>query len=421
LTLFRFDAGLGTWFDRVAHTTIELGGFMAESLVFLGAKRTPFGANGGSLKDVSPTQLGVHSGKAALTQSGVRPDQIDHLIYGNVLHSAPDSIYSPRHIGLHLGVPEAIPALGLNRLCGSGFQAIIEAYQQMCAGDTQVALVGGIENMSMTPYALRGARWGLRMGNQEVVDLMVEALTDRYAGAPMAITAENLAVKYGITREESDAFALRSQQLTKAAIEAGVFASEIAPYPITDKKGNTVELAADEHPKPQTTPEILAKLKPVFKKDGIVTAAAASGIVDGAVSLVVATESRAKKEGWKPLGRMVSYGVVGCDPKIMGIGPAPASRIALQRAGMKLEQMDLIEVNEAFAPQTLAVERELGIDRAKLNVSGGAIAIGHPLGASGARIITHLLYELKRREKRYGLGTACIGGGQGIAVIVESL
>ncbi len=394
---------------------------MKESLVFVGAKRTPFGANGGSLKDVSPTQLGVHSAKAALAQSGVRPDQIEHLIYGNVLHSAPDSIYSPRHIGLHSGVPIEIPALGLNRLCGSGFQAIVEAYQQMCAGDTEVALVGGIENMSMAPYAVRGARWGLRMGNHEFVDTMVEALTDRYAGAPMAITAENLAEKYKITREDSDTFALRSQTLTKKAIEAGAYKDEIAPYAITDKKGNTVELAHDEHPRPQTTMEALAKLKPVFKKDGIVTAGVSSGIVDGACSLVVATEKRATAEKWKVLGRMVAYGVVGCEPKIMGIGPAGATRMALKRAGMKLEQMDLVEVNEAFAPQTIAVERELGINRDVLNVDGGAIAVGHPLAASGARIVTHLLYALKQRGKRYSLGTACIGGGQGIAIIVEAL
>ncbi len=394
---------------------------MSESLVFLGAKRTPFGANGGTLKDVSPTQLGVHSAKAALAQSAVRPDQIDHVIYGNVLHSAPDSIYSPRHIGLYSEVPVAVPALGVNRLCGSGFQAIIEAYQQMCAGDTQVALVGGIENMSMSPYAVRGARWGLRMGNHEMVDTMVEALTDRYAGAPMAITAENLAVQYKISREESDEFSLRSQRLAKAAADAGIFASEIAPFPIVDRKGTKTELSVDEHPRPQTTLEGLQKLKPLFKKDGIVTAGVSSGIVDGAVSLVVASESRAKKEGWKPLGRLVAYGVSGCDPNVMGIGPAPASRIALAKAGLSLAQMDLIEVNEAFAPQTIAVERELGIDREKLNVNGGAIAIGHPLAASGARIVTHLLYELKRRGLRYGLGTACIGGGQGIAVVIESL
>ncbi|MBC7385538.1 MAG: acetyl-CoA C-acetyltransferase [Cryobacterium sp.] len=394
---------------------------MAESLVFLGAKRTPFGSNGGSLKDVSPTKLGVHSAKAALEQSGVRPDQIDHVIYGNVLHSAPDSIYSPRHIGLYAGVPEAIPALGLNRLCGSGFQSIVEAYQQMCAGDTEVALVGGIENMSMSPYAIRGARWGLRMGNHEVIDTMVEALSDPYANAPMAVTAENLAVLYKISREDSDAFALRSQQLAKAAHDAGVFKSEIAPYSVTDKKGNSVELSTDEHARPGTTAEALSKLKPLFKKDGIVTAGVSSGIDDGAASLVVATESRAKAEGWKPMGRLVSYGISGCDPKIMGIGPAPAARIALKKAGLSLNEMDLIEVNEAFAPQTIAVERELGIDRNKLNLCGGAIALGHPLAASGSRIMTHLLYELKRRGLRYGLGAACIGGGQGIAMIIEVL
>ncbi len=394
---------------------------MKESLVFVGAKRTPFGANGGSLKDISPTQLGIHSAKAALAQSGVRPDQIDHVIYGNVLQSAGDSIYSPRHIGLHAGIPIEIPALGLNRLCGSGFQAIIEAHQQMCAGDTQVALVGGIENMSMSPYAVRGARWGLRMGNHEMVDTMVEALTDRYTGAPMAITAENLAEMYKISREDSDLFALRSQTLAKAALAAGGYKDEIAPFPITDKKGNTVEFSLDEHARPQTTIEALQKLKPIFKKDGIVTAGVSSGIVDGACSLVVATESRAKQENWKVLGRMVAYGVVGCDPKIMGIGPAGASRMALKRAGLKLSDMDLIEVNEAFAPQAIAVERELEMDREKLNLDGGAIAIGHPLAASGARIMTHLLYALKRRGKRYGLGTACIGGGQGIAIIVESV
>jgi acetyl-CoA acetyltransferase family protein len=393
---------------------------MAESLVFLGAKRTPFGANGGSLKDITPTQLGVAASRAALAQSGVLADQIDHLIFGNVLLSAPDSIYSPRHIGLHLGIPQDRPALGVNRLCGSGFQSIIEAYQQMCTGDSSVALVGGIENMSMSPYLIRGARWGLRMGNTEAIDSMTEALTDMYAGAPMAVTAENLAVQYKITREDSDTFALRSQQLAKAAFDLGKFKDEIAPFQILNKKGEKQDLLNDEHPRPQTTMEALAKLKPMFKKDGIVTAGVASGIVDGAASMVVATEDRAKKEGWKPLGRMVSYGIVGCDPKIMGIGPAPAARIALQKAGMTLNQMDLIEVNEAFAPQAIAVERELEIDRNRFNVNGGAIAIGHPLAASGTRLVTTLLYELRRQNKKYGLASACIGGGQGIAIIVEA-
>jgi len=392
----------------------------SESLVFLGAKRTPFGSNGGSLREVTPTQLGIASARAALAQSGVQASQIDHVIYGNVIQSAPDSVYSPRHIGLHLGVPMDRPALAINRLCGSGFQSIIEAYLQFRVGDSSVALVGGIENMSMSPYVVRGARWGLRMGHTQMVDSMTEALTELYTNLPMAITAENLAEQYKVTREASDRFSLESQRKTAAAIEAGRFKDEIAPFPIVGKKGDTVELARDEHPRPQTTMEALAKLKPMFKKDGIVTAGCASGIVDGAASLVVATESRAAKEGWKPLGRMVSYGIVGCDPKIMGIGPAPATRQALARAGMKLEQMDLIEVNEAFAPQAIAVERELQLDRSILNVNGGAIAIGHPLAASGSRIITTLIYELRRRKKKYGLGTACIGGGQGIAIVVEA-
>ena len=393
---------------------------MSENLVFLSGKRTPFGSNGGSLKDVNPTDLGVVASKAALEQSRVRPDQIDHVIFGNVLHSAPDSIYTPRHIGLHLGIPQAIPSLGVNRLCGSGFQAIIEAFQQMQSGDTEVALVGGLENMSMTPYAVRGARWGLRMGNSLMIDMLVEALTDSYAKVPMAITAENLAEQYKISREQADEFALRSQRLFQEARAAGRFRDEIAPYSIVNRKGETVVMDQDEHPKPETNEQILAKLKSIFKKDGTVTAGNASGIVDGAAALVVSTETRAKKENWSPLGRMVSYGVVGCDPTIMGIGPAPASRQALKRAGLSLSQMDLIEVNEAFASQTIAVERELEIPREKLNVNGGAIAVGHPLAASGTRIVQHLLYELKRQKKRYGLGTACIGGGQGIAIIVES-
>jgi acetyl-CoA acyltransferase 2 len=393
---------------------------MAESLVFLSAKRTPFGANGGSLRDAKPTELGVTASKAALEAAGVDPARIEHVIFGAVLQTAADSIYAPRHIGLRSGVPEAVPALGVNRLCGSGFQAIVEAWQQMLAGDTSVALVGGVESMSMAPYVLRSARFGMRMGHQQAGDMLIESLFDPYAGAPMAITAENLAEQYKLSREACDEFALRSQRLCKEAQEAGRFDAEMAPYPVVDGKGNTTLLSRDEHPRPDSTAEVLAKLRPVFKKDGVVTAANASGIVDGAAALVVATESRAAREGWKPLGRLVAYGISGCDPKVMGIGPVPASRIALQRAGMKLDQMDLIEVNEAFAPQTLAVARELGIDPSKLNVDGGAIAIGHPLGASGARITAHLLHELRRRKKRWGLGTACIGGGQGIALIVEA-
>lgn len=391
----------------------------SESLVFLAGKRTPFGSYGGSLKGTDPTELAIHSSRAALEQARVEPGEIDHVIFGNVIHSAPDSIYSPRHIGLRLGIPEDRPALGVNRLCGTGFQVIIEAWQQMLAGDTRIALVGGVENMSMSPYVMRGARWGLRMGHSQLLDVMTESLFDTYAQAPMAITAENLAEKYGITREQSDEFALRSQRLYAEALTGGRFREEIAPYALQDRKGNAVPMEGDEHPKPDTTPGVLSKLKPVFRKDGMVTAGNASGIVDGAAALVVATESEALRRGARPLGRLVSYGIVGCDPRIMGIGPAPAARRALDRAGMRLDQMDLIEVNEAFAPQALAVEKELELDRALLNVDGGAIAVGHPLAASGARITQHILYELRRRKKRFGLASACIGGGQGIALVVE--
>jgi acetyl-CoA acyltransferase 2 len=398
-----------------------MNGKVAEStLVFLSGKRTPFGANGGRLRDVNPTELAVSASRAALEQARVRADQVDHVIFGNVLHSAADSIYTPRHAGLKVGVPQAVPSLGVNRLCGSGFQVVVEAFQQMAAGDTQVALVGGVENMSSCPYVVRGARWGLRMGHQQVSDSMMEALHDTYAGAPMAITAENLAVQYKITREQADELALRSQRLYREAARAGRFADEIAPFEIVDRKGQAAAMKDDEHPKPDSSAEGLARLKAVFKKDGVVTAGNASGIVDGAAAMVVATARAAEKNGWTPLGRMVSYGVVGCDPKIMGIGPAPAAREALKRAGLKLDQMDLVEVNEAFAPQTIAVERELGLDRDRLNVDGGAIAVGHPLAASGTRILMHLLYELRRRGKRYGLGSACIGGGQGIAIVVEA-
>jgi acetyl-CoA C-acetyltransferase/acetyl-CoA acyltransferase 2 len=387
--------------------------------MFLSGKRTPFGSFGGSLKDVHPTDLTVAAGKAALEQAGVSPAEIEHVIVGNVVPATGDAAYTPRHAGLKLGIPLAVPALGINRLCGSGFQAIIEAYQQMRAGDTQIALVGGVENMSMTPYMSRGARWGMRMGNAVFTDLLMEALHDSYADMPMAITAENLAVQYKISRVEADTFALRSQRLCAEALAQGRFKEEIAPFEVKDRKGNASMLVHDEHPKPESTAETLAKLKPVFKKDGVVTAANASGIVDGAAMLVVASEGEAKRRGAKPLGRLVSYGVVGCDPKIMGIGPAPAARVALTRAKMSLDQMDLIEVNEAFAPQALAVQKELNIPDEKFNVSGGAIAIGHPLAASGARITSHMLYELKRRGKRWGLVSACIGGGQGIAMVVE--
>lgn len=391
-----------------------------ETLVFLSGKRTPFGANGGTLRDVPTTDLAVAASVAAIEQSGVRPDQIDHTIFGSLLLTTPETIYIPRHVGLKSGIPIEKPALGLNRLCGTGFQVIVEAFHQMLAEETQVALVGGVENMSAAPYILRGARWGIRMGNQVLGDSLTEGLSDTYANVPMAITAENLAVKYGITREQNDAFSLRSQQRYAQGLKDGAFKQELIPFPMKDKKGNTTQFDKDEHPRPDTTLEILARLKPVFKKDGIVTAGSASGIVDGAAAMVVSTESFAKKNGLKPLGRLVSYGISGVDPIIMGIGPVPASRLALKRAGMTLGQMDLVEVNEAFAAQALSVQKELEISDAVLNVNGGAIAVGHPLAATGTRITQHALYELRRRQKRLALVSACIGGGQGIALVVEA-
>ncbi len=391
-----------------------------DTLVFLSGKRTAFGANGKTLKDIATTDLAVTAAQAALAQSGVRADQVDHVIFGSLLYTTPETMYIPRHIGLKVGVPQEKPALGMNRLCGTGFQVIVEAFHQMLAGETQVALVGGVENMSMAPYVIRGARWGLRMGNQTIADSLTEGLSDSYAQAPMAITAENLAEKYKITREQADQFALRSQQRFAEAQKNGWLAQEITPFQIQDKKGNTVAFAQDEHPRPETTMETLAKLKPVFKKDGLVTAGNSSGIVDGAASMVVASEKFAKSNGLKPLGRLVSYGISGCDPKIMGIGPVPAARQALARAGMTMGQMDMVEVNEAFTAQALSVQKELEIPDSVFNVNGGATAVGHPLAASGTRITMHTLYELRRRGKRFGLVSACIGGGQGIALVVEA-
>lgn len=390
-----------------------------QSLVFLGAKRNAFGAFGGTLKDVNLSELGASSSKAALEQAKVDPKEVSHVIYGNVLQSSVDSIYIARHVGLKSGVPIEAPSLGVNRLCGSGFEAIAQAQLQMWSGDTEVALVGGVENMSMTPYMIRNIRFGTRMGHTQTEDYLMAALVDSYCGCPMAITAENLAVKHSISRAQVDEYAYTSQMRAKKAAELGLFKSEIAPITVKGKKGDTI-FEIDEHPKPQTTVETLAKLKPVFKEGGVVTAGTASGIVDGAASMVVATESYANKKGLKPMGRLVAFASAGVDPNIMGIGPVPASQKALKKAGMTISQMDLVEINEAFAAQYLAVEKELGLNREITNVNGGAIAIGHPLAASGTRLTMHLLYELKRRGKKYGLGSACIGGGQGIAVIVEA-
>ena len=392
---------------------------LSKSIVIVGAKRTAFGTMLGALSGQSATDLAVHAAKAALDQSGIDRKEIGHVIVGNVMQTSGDAIYCARHVGLKAGLPIEVPALTVNRLCGSGFQAIVNGAEQLLLGETEAVLVAGTENMTQSPFILRGARQGWQFGKAPPVeDSLWSALTDSYTSTPMAMTAENLAVKYGITRLQCDELALASQHRWAAANEAGRFKSEVAPLELQSKKG-TITFAVDEHPRPQTTLETLAKLAPVFKKDGMVTAGNASGICDGAAALVLTTEDFAKKRGLKPLARVVQWGVAGVDPSIMGIGPAPAIRSALTRADLKQSDVDLFDVNEAFAPQYLAVEKELGLDRAKTNVDGGAIALGHPLGASGARITTHLVYELARRGGRFAVGSACIGGGQGIAVIIE--
>ena len=392
---------------------------LSKSIVIVGAKRTAFGTMSGTLKGQSATDLAVHAAKAALAQSGVAADAIGHVIIGNVMQTSPDAIYCARHVGLKAGLPITTPALTVNRLCGSGFQAIINGAEQLLLGETDAVLVGGTENMTQAPHILRGGREGWPFGKApSVEDSLWSALTDSYNNTPMAVTAENLATKYGISRADCDAYAPESQKRWAAANEKGLFKDEIVPVEIASKKA-TVSFAVDEHPRPQTTLEILGKLPPVFKKDGVVTAGNASGICDGAACLVLVTEDFAKAKGLKPLARLVQWGVAGVDPAIMGIGPAPAIKNALTRAGLEQKDVELFEVNEAFAPQYLAVEKELGLPRDKTNVNGGAIALGHPLGASGARITTHLVYELARRGGRYAVGSACIGGGQGLAVVLE--
>lgn len=391
---------------------------LAQEIVFLGAKRTAFGTFNGALSKFSATDLGVHAAQAALAQSGVDAADVDHVLFGNVLQTSRDAIYLARHVGLKSGVPQATPAVTLNRLCGSGFEAITAGAREILVGDADVVLVGGSESMTQAPHVVYGGRKGFRFGQSPVMeDSLWACLTDTYTDLPMAMTAENLADQYSVSREDCDTYALRSQETWAAAQAAGRFAAEIAPLEIKSRKGVTV-FDTDEHPR-ATSPEGLAKLRPVFKKDGVVTAGNASGICDGAAALVMSTAAYAQAKGLKPLGRLVQWGVSGCDPSIMGIGPVPASKIALDRAGLSVSDMDLIEVNEAFAPQYIAVERALELPREKTNVDGGAIALGHPLGATGARIMTHLLYELQRTGGRYALGSACIGGGQGIAIIVE--
>jgi len=392
-------------------------------VVFLSAVRTPFGTFGGKLKEFSPIDLAVHASKCALERAGVSAADIDQTIFGNVLYTTRDSIYFARHVALKSGCRQETSALTLNRLCGSGFQAVVSGAQEIILGDARVCLVGGAESMSQAPHVTRGLRWGTALGKSPVLeDVLWESLTDSFVGLGMAETAENLAERYKLDRGCVDEFALRSQQLSKEAWDEGVFEDEVVPIPIPNPKtGKAEELAKDEHMRPDTTAERLAALKPVFRKGGVVTAGNASGIGDGAAAMVIASEDFARERQLKPLGRLISWGVAGVDPSVMGIGPVPASKAALAKAGLSIADMDLIEVNEAFAAQTCAVERELALPRERLNVHGGAIALSHPLAASGARITAHLLHALRAQGKRYGLGTACIGGGQGIALVLESI
>ncbi len=390
-------------------------------IVLVDGARTPFGTFCGSLKDHSAIDLGVVASKEALQRAGVSPQDVDQVIFGNVAQSCPDAIYLARHIGLKAGCRIDSPSLTVNRLCGSGFQAVVSAAQQILLGEAQVVLAGGTENMTQLPYIIRGARTGLPMRHQQLEDYLWTILEDPYIGYGMAMTAENLAEQHRLTRKEVDDVALASHVRAHAGWESGRLAEEVVPIVLKGKKGATVQFARDEHIRPQTTPESLASLPPVFKKDGVVTAGNASGICDGAAALVVTSRQVAQERGLRPIGRILAWGLAGVPPEIMGIGPVPASQRALQKAGLSLDQMDLVEINEAFAAQYLAVEREMGLDREKTNVNGGAVALGHPVGCSGARLLLTILYELRRRGGGRGLASACIGGGQGITVIVEAL
>ncbi len=383
--------------------------------------RTAFGTYGGSLKDVSDVDLAVTATKAAIERSGISTSDIDEIIFGNVIQTSDNSAYLARHIGLKSGLSESSAALTLNRLCGSGLQSIVSGAQSIALGEAKVIVAGGTESMSLAPQVLKGTRFGSPNKAPVVEDMLWGTLVDKYIGYGMGMTAENLSEKYNISREEQDEFAIDSQKKASEARDSGRFAEEITPVVIKDRKGKEILIKVDEHIKEGISKEGLAKLKPAFKKEGTVTPGNASGINDGAAAVVLASEDYVQEHNVKPLARIVSWGVAGVDPSIMGIGPVPASKKALEKAGLSLADIDIFEFNEAFAAQSLAVVKELGIDKEKVNVNGGAIALGHPLGASGARITYSLALEMKKRNLKYGLASLCIGGGQGIAIILENV
>jgi|SRR5215472_12949527 len=392
-------------------------------IAIVSGARTPMGRYCGKLRDFTAMELGAVASKAAIERAGLEPQNFDHAVFGNAQQTSGDALYGARHVALKAGLPIETPALTVNRLCGSGMQAIVSGAQMIQCGEANVVLAGGMESMSQAPHVIRGARWGLPLGEGKLEDSLMVALLDTYCGLYMANTAELYGEQQGITREMQDEFALRSQRCADDAYKSCRLRQELTPVPLKNRIGKPSGemFTEDDHRRPETTMEGLAKLKPAFGKNGTVTAGNASGIVDGGAAVVLMSLENALKRNLKPLGRLVAWGIAGVDPKIMGRGPVPATKIALQKAGLTLDHLDLIEVNEAFAAQYLAVEKELGLDREKVNVNGGAIALGHPLGATGTRLVITLLYELKRRNKKHGLATACIGGGQGIAVIVESL
>jgi acetyl-CoA acetyltransferase family protein len=391
-----------------------------ETIYILGGARTPMAEYAGKLKDISALELGAIAARAAMERTRVEPAMVDHVVFGNVLQTSTDAVYGARHVGLKAGVPVEVPALTVNRLCGSGIQAAISGGQMIQLGEAEIVLTGGTESMSQAPHVIRGLRSGLRLGQGQLEDTLWSALLDTHCGCTMAGTAENCAAKYGVSREEQDRYALRSQQLADRAWQEERFADEVVPVEIKTRKA-VERFTQDDHLRPDSTLDGLATLPPAFSKNGCVTAGNASGIVDGGAALLLASAGAVKRHALNPLGRLTHWATVGVEPSLMGMGPAPATRRVLDTAGLTLADIDLIEINEAFAAQYLSVEKELGLDRERVNVNGGAIALGHPLGMTGTRLLLTLLLELRRRGLKRGLASACIGGGQGIAAIVETV